>query len=134
MRALGACDPSSNLGVPTLLEVFKMITYEDFRKVDMRVGRVIEVKDFSEARKPSYKLKIDFGKEIGIKNSSAQITGYKKDELKGRLIIAVVNFPSKQIANFKSEVLTLGVEDKSRKNNWFIIQPEREVELGMRVE
>jgi len=62
-----------------------MITYEDFRKVDMRVGRVIEVKDFPEAMKPSYKLKIDFGPEIGIKNSSAQITRYRKDELKGKL-------------------------------------------------
>jgi tRNA-binding protein len=111
-----------------------MITYEDFRKVDMRIGRVIEVKDFPEAMKPSYKLMIDFGPEIGTKNSSAQITGYKKDELKGKLVIAVVNFPTKQIANFKSEVLTLGVVDKSRKNNWFIIQPEREVELGLRIE
>jgi tRNA-binding protein len=111
-----------------------MITFEDFRKVDMRVGRIIEVKDFPEAMKPSYKLKIDFGPEIGTKNSSAQITGYKKDELKGKLVIAVVNFPTKQIANFKSEVLTLGVVDKSRKNNWFIIQPEREVELGLRIE
>ena len=100
----------------------------------MRVGRVIEVEDFPEARNPSYKLRIDFGKEIGIKNSSAQITGYRKDELKGKLVIAVVNFPIKQIANFRSEVLTLGVVDKSRKNNWFIIQPEREVDLGTRIE
>ena len=100
----------------------------------MRVGRVLEVKDFPEARKPSYKLKIDFGSEIGIKNSSAQITGHRKDELIGKLVIAVVNFPQKQIANFVSEVLTLGVEDKSRKNNWWIIRPEREVELGTRVE
>jgi len=111
-----------------------MITYEDFRKVDMRIGRVLGVEDFLEAKKPSYKLKIDFGEEIGIKNSSAQITGYRKDELKGKLVIAVVNFPPKQIANFQSEVLTLGVLDKSRKNNWFIIQPEREVDLGTRIE
>jgi len=111
-----------------------MITYEDFRKVDMRVGRVIEVKDFPEAMKPSYKLKIDFGPEIGIKNSSAQITRYRKDELKGKLVIAVVNFPPKQIANFQSEVLTLGLADKNRKNHWIIIQPEREVELGLRIE
>ena len=100
----------------------------------MRVGKVLEVEDFPEARKLSYKLKIDFGPEIGIKNSSAQITGYSKDELKGILVIAVVNFPPKQIANFVSEVLTLGVLDKSRKNNWWIIQPEREVELGTRIE
>lgn len=111
-----------------------MITYEDFRRVDMRVGRVLEVKDFSETKKPSYKLRIDFGPDIGIKNSSAQITGYRKEELIGRLVIAVLNFPSKQIANFQSEVLTLGVADKSRRNNWFLIQPDREVELGTRVE
>ena len=111
-----------------------MITYEDFRKVDMRVGKILEVKDFLEAIKPSYKLKIDFGPEIGIKNSSAQITGYRKDELKGKLVIAVVNFPPKQIANFQSEVLTLGLADKNRKNHWIIIQPEREVELGLRIE
>jgi tRNA-binding protein len=111
-----------------------MITFDDFKKVDMRVGKVLEVEDFSEAKKPSYKLKIDFGKEIGIKNSSAQITGYKKDELKGKLVIAVVNFPTKQIANFQSEVLTLGLADKNRKNHWVILQPEKEVELGTRVE
>ena len=111
-----------------------MITYEDFRKVDMRVGRIIEVKDFPEARKPSYKLKIDFGPETGIKNSSAQITGYRKDELKGRLVIAVVNFPTKQVANFRSEVLTLGVADKNRKNHWIFIQPDKGSELGTRVE
>jgi tRNA-binding protein len=111
-----------------------MITYADFRKVEMRVGKVLEVEDFPEARKPSYKLKIDLGPEIGVKNSSAQITGYRKDELKGRLVIAVVNFPSKQIANFKSEVLTLGVADGTRKHNWFLVQPDREVELGTRIE
>ena len=111
-----------------------MITFDDFKKVDMRVGKVLEVEDFSEARKPSYKLKIDFGKEIGIKNSSAQIKGYRKDELKGKLVIAVVNFPPKQIANFRSEVLTLGLADKNRKSYWIILQPEKEVELGTRVE
>ena len=111
-----------------------MITFDDFKKVDMRVGKVLEVGDFPEARKPSYKLKIDFGEKIGIKNSSAQITGYKKDEIKGKLVIAVVNFPPKQIANFRSEVLTLGLADKNRKSHWIILQPEREVELGTRVE
>jgi tRNA-binding protein len=111
-----------------------MITYADFRKVEMRVGKVLEVEDFPEARKPSYKLKIDLGPEIGVKNSSAQITGYRKDELKGRLVIAVVNFPLKQIANFQSEVLTLGVADGTRKDSWFLIQPDREVELGTRIE
>ena len=111
-----------------------MITYDDFRKVDMRVGRVLEVDEFPEAKKPSYKLKIDFGSELGVKNSSAQITGYGKDELKGRQVVAVVNFPPKQIANFQSEVLTLGVADRTRKDNWFLIQPDRAVELGVRIE
>lgn len=111
-----------------------MITYADFRKVEMRVGKVLKVEDFPEARKPSYKLKIDFGHEIGVKNSSAQITGYRKDELKGRLVVAVVNFSSKQIANFQSEVLTLGVADGTRENSWFLIQPDRKVELGTRIE
>jgi len=111
-----------------------MITYEDFRRVDIRVGRILEVQRFPEARKPSYKIKIDFGPQIGVKNSSAQITGYRKDELLGRLVIAVVNFPPKQVANFRSEVLTLGVADKSKRNNWFVIQPDRDVELGTRVE
>jgi len=111
-----------------------MISYAEFRRVEMRVGRVLGVEAFPEARKPSYKLTIDFGPEVGVKRSSAQITGYTKDELVGRLVIGVVNFPPKQIAGFRSEVLTLGVADKSRKNNWFIIQPDRDVELGTRVE
>jgi len=110
----------------------EQIDYDDFRKVDMRVGRVIDVKNFLEAKKPSYKLKIDFGKEIRIKDSSAQITDYSKEELLGKPVIAVVNFPPKQIANFKSEVLTLGVA--GGKKGWLLIQPEREVELGVRVE
>lgn len=111
-----------------------MITYEDFRRVEMRVGRVLVVEDFPEARKPSYKLTIDFGPEIGVKKSSAQITGYRKKELVGRLVIGVINFSPKKIANFQSEVLTLGVADRSRKSNWFIIQPDSDVELGTRVE
>lgn len=111
-----------------------LISYAEFRRVEMRVGRVLRVEEFPEARKPSYKLTIDFGPEVGVKRSSAQITGYTKDELVGRLVIGVVNFAPKQIADFQSEVLTLGVADKSRKNNWFIIQPDRDVELGTRVE
>ena len=111
-----------------------MITYEDFRKVDMRVGRVLEAEDFPEAKKPSYKLTINFGPQIGLKTSSAQITGYSKEELVGRLVIGVVNFPPKRIATFRSDALTLGVADRSNKNKWFIIQPERVVELGARVE
>ncbi|AAT42994.1 tRNA-binding protein [Picrophilus oshimae] len=85
-----------------------MITYNDFSKIDIRVGIIKEVSDFKEAIKPAYKLKIYFGDIIGYKNSSAQITNYKKDELINKKIIAVVNFPPKQIANFISEVLVLG--------------------------
>ncbi len=85
-----------------------MITWEDFAKVDVRVGRVIEVSDFPEARRPAWKLRIDFGPEIGVKRSSAQIKNYARDELEGRLVLAVVNFPPRQIGPFWSEVLTLG--------------------------
>ena len=87
-----------------------MINFEDFTKLDFRVGTILEVYDFPEAHKPAYKLKIDFG-PIGIKYSSAQITTlYSKDQLQGRQIIAVVNFPEKKIANFKSQCLVLGIE------------------------
>ncbi len=108
-----------------------MITFDDFLKVDIRVGKIIAVEDFPEARKPSYKLKIDFGKEIGAKASGAQITQYSKEELNGKLVLAVVNFPPKQIGRFKSEVLTLGVQGKDGKV--VLIKPERDVELGVRL-
>lgn len=87
-----------------------LITFDDFLKVDIRVGRVIKAEPFEKARKPAYKLWLDFG-ELGTKQTSAQITKYYKlDDLPGRLLVAVVNFPSKQIADFKSEVLVLGSE------------------------
>jgi len=93
-----------------------MATIEDFQKLDIRVGRILEVSDFPEAKKPAYKLKIDFGVEIGIKNSSVQIVAlYKKDDLVGKLIIGVVNFPARKIGPFESEVLTLGVPDQDGK-------------------
>lgn len=108
------------------------ITYADFQKVDIRAGKIIDVANFPEARNPAYKLKIDFGKEIGIKVSSAQITrNYKKEELLNRLVIAVVNFPPKKIADFKSEVLTLGLPD--RDGNVVLLMPEREVDPGARM-
>lgn len=93
------------------------ITYEDFLKVDIRVGTVISVDAFPEARRAAYKLLIDFGKEIGVKKSSAQVTEHypNKDELVGRQILAVVNFPPKQIGPFISEVLTLGIADENGK-------------------
>ena len=85
-----------------------MIEYEDFARVDMRVGRIVAVEDFPEARRPAWKLRIDFGPELGEKRSSAQITNYTRDELEGRLVVGVVNFPSRQIGPVRSEVLVLG--------------------------
>lgn len=108
----------------------KIITFEDFTKVDLRVGTIIEVKDFEAARNPSYQLSIDFG-GLGIKKSSAQITTlYSKEDLLGRQIIAVVNFPRKQIAKFMSECLVMGaVKDK----NVFLLHPEIKVPNGSAV-
>lgn len=99
-------------------------TIDDFQKLDIRVGKILEVNDFPEAKKPAYKLKIDFGPEIGIKNSSVQIIAlYKKDELIGKLILGVVNFPPRKIGPFESEVLTLGVPDAEGKV--ILITPDR---------
>jgi len=85
-----------------------VIEWADFEKVDMRVGRIVEVEDFPEARKPAWKLRIDFGPELGEKRSSAQITNYTRDQLVGRLVVGVVNFPPRQIGPVRSEVLVLG--------------------------
>lgn len=102
-----------------------MATIEDFEKLDIRVGKVIDVQDFPKARKPAYKLKIDFGEEIGVKQSSARIVDlYTKEELLGKLVLGVVNFPPKQIGPFTSEVLTLGVPDKDGKV--ILVVPDKE--------
>jgi tRNA-binding protein len=85
-----------------------VIEYADFERVDMRVGRIVSVEDFPEARRPAWKLRIDFGAQIGEKRSSAQITNYAREELEGRLVVAVVNFPPRQIGPVRSEVLVLG--------------------------
>lgn len=109
-----------------------MITYEDFAKVDIRVGEIIAAEDFPEARKPAYKLTINFGEEIGVKKSSAQITVlYATKELIGRRVIAVVNFPEKQIGPFRSEVLTLGTENTD--GNVVLIDPGAQAVLGAKM-
>lgn len=106
-----------------------MIDYDDFEKVDIRVGRITEVNDFPEAKVPSYKMKIDFGSEIGAKKSCGRYPqNYKKEELIGKQICGVVNFPSKQIGPAVSEVLVLGFADA--KGDAVLITPEREVPLG----
>jgi tRNA-binding protein len=102
-----------------------MATIDDFQKLDIRVGKILEVSDFPEARKPAYKLIIDFGDEIGIKHSSVQIVAlYTKEQLVGKLVLGVVNFPPRQIGPFVSEVLTLGVPDKD--GNVVLIIPDDE--------
>jgi tRNA-binding protein len=110
----------------------KMATYEDFQKVDVRVGKIVEIENFPEARKPSYKLKIDFGGEIGIKKSCAQLpSNYSKQELKEKLVLCVVNFPPRQIGPAVSEVLTLGLPDEN--NECILISPDKRVPLGGRL-
>jgi len=107
-----------------------IITFEDFTKVDLRVGTIIEVSDFPEARQPAYQLTIDFG-DLGVKKSSAQITTlYKKEDLVNRQIVAVVNFPKKQIANFMSECLVLGAVDGK---DVILLNPENQVKNGLTV-
>jgi len=109
-----------------------IITFDDFMKIDVRVGTIIEVLDFPEARKPAYKLRIDFGQEIGIKKSSAQITEhYTKEELSGKQVAAVVNFPPRQIGPFMSEVLTLGFPDAN--NEVVLIAPSKDIPNGGRL-
>jgi len=106
-----------------------MINYQDFEKVDIRVGEIVKVEDFPEARKPAYKLTIDFGTEIGIKKSSAQITKhYSKEDLIGKLVMGVVNFPPKQIGPFVSETLTLGLPDEN--NDVVLLSPTKKVPKG----
>ena len=108
------------------------ISWKDFEKVEMRVGTIIEVNEFPEARKPAYKLKIDFGKHIGFKKTSAQITkNYKPKDLLGKQVIAVVNFPDKQIANFMSECLVMGAVGDH--NDITLIEPGLRIENGLRI-
>lgn len=107
------------------------ITWDDFAKVEIRVGRIVQADDFPQARKPAYRLRIDFG-DLGVKSSSAQITThYRREELVGRLVLAVTNFPPRQIANFFSEVLTLGVVQA--EGDIVLVGPDRDVPLGQRI-
>jgi tRNA-binding protein len=107
------------------------IEFDDFLAVDMRVGRVLEVHEFPEAHKPAWKLTIDFGPEIGVKRSSAQITSYGRDQLEGRLVVAVVNFAPRQIGPFMSEVLCLGASDS--EGRIILLAPDTDVPLGSRI-
>ncbi len=108
-----------------------LIAFDDFLRVDIRVGRVLEALEFPRARKPAYQLRIDFG-PLGEKRSSAQLTeNYSRHELEGRLVLAVVNFPPRQVANYFSEVLVLGVPDEA--GNVVLVRPERDVPLGGRM-
>ena len=107
-----------------------MATFEEFMDLDIRVGRVTNAEDFPKARKPAYKLTIDFG-PLGVKRSSAQITElYKKEDLVGKEVVCVMNFPPKQVADFVSEVLVLGVYTE---NGVVLLQPDREVPLGCKI-
>ena len=108
-----------------------MATFEQFLEIDMRVGRVLAVDEFPEARKPAWKLRIDFGPEIGEKRSSAQINHYARADLEGRLVVAVVNFPPRQIGPFMSEVLVLGLPDEEGRVT--LLQPDSAVPPGGRV-
>ena len=108
------------------------INWEDFEKMDIRTGTILEVNDFPKARKPAYQLLIDFGTEIGVKKSSAQLTAhYTKENLVNRQVIAVVNFPPKQIATLISECLVLGVYDES--NDVVLLQPDKKIKNGCKI-
>jgi tRNA-binding protein len=108
-----------------------LATIEDFERVDMRVGRVLSAEEFPEARRPAWKLSVDFGPEIGEKRSSAQITHYTREELEGTLVVAVVNFPPRQIGPFVSEVLVVGASDE--QGRVILLRPDADVPLGARI-
>ncbi len=109
-----------------------IISWADFEKIDIRIGQIIDVRDFPKARKPAYQLTIDFGTELGFKHASAQITAhYKKEDLLNRQVIAVINFSPKQIADFISECLVLGVYDEN--NDVILLQPDRRTINGLKI-
>ena len=106
------------------------VSFDHFAAVDIRVGRIVEVEDFPEARRPAWKLRVDFGPEIGVKRSSAQIRAYEREELEGRLVLAVVNFPPRQIGPVRSEVLVLGTYSAE---GVLLLSPDANAALGDRV-
>ena len=106
------------------------VTFDDFAAVDIRVGRIVEVEDFPEARRPAWKLRVDFGPEIGVKRSSAQVKNYAREDLEDRLVLAVVNFPPRQIGPVRSEVLVLGTYSEA---GVLLLSPEPGAALGDRV-
>ena len=108
-----------------------MIEWADFAKVDMRVGRIVAVEDFPQARKPAWKLRIDFGPELGERSSSAQITNYPREQLEGRLVVGVVNFPPRQIGPVRSEVLVLGAV--SDEHPVLLLEPDEGAQPGDRI-
>lgn len=108
-----------------------MISHEDFQRVDMRVGRIVAVDEFPEARRPAWKLTVDLGEQLGTRRSSAQITSYGREELLDRLVVAVVNFPPRQIGPFMSEVLVLGALDE--RHGVVLLSPDRDVAVGDRI-
>jgi tRNA-binding protein len=108
----------------------RQVSFDDFAAIDIRVGRIVEVEDFPEARRPAWKLRVDFGPEIGIKRSSAQIRNYAPEELDGRLVLGVVNFPARQIGPVRSEVLVLGTHSAE---GVLLLSPEPHARLGDRV-
>jgi tRNA-binding protein len=108
-----------------------LATFEEFQRIDMRVGRILSVEEFPEARNPAWKLEIDFGPEVGTKRSSAQITHYTREELLNRLVVGVVNFPPRRIAGFSSEVLVLGALDDEK--GVVLLQPDKDCDVGDRI-
>jgi tRNA-binding protein len=106
-------------------------SWEDFERIDMRVGRVIAVEEFPEARRPAWKLEVDFGPELGTRRSSAQITHYSREALEGRLVVCVVNFEPRRIAGFKSEVLVMGALDDEK--GVVLLRPDEDCALGARI-
>jgi len=108
------------------------ISFDDFLKVDIRVGKIVDVLEFPEARRPAYKLFVDFGPEIGIKKTSAQVTqNYTPEDLNGKLVAAVINFPPKQIGKYMSEILVLGFPDEN--GHVTLISPDKDVPIGGRL-